>query len=53
MLEWLHYAQLQWVVGFIRNVAHVAPLDIPVHGNFYALLSKTLHGPIVNGRPRK
>ena len=51
MLERLHNAQLQWVVKFIRNVATGVPLDVLVHGDFYALPAKTPHGPIAKAQP--
>ena len=36
MLKWLHDAQLESVVDFIRDVATGVPLDFPVHGDFCA-----------------
>ena len=50
MLEWLHGTHLQWVVGFVFNVANGAPLLILVHGGFYALPNKVPHRPIANAR---
>ena len=43
IIEWLHDDQLQWVVSF-----HGCPPRAIVHGDFYALLAKIPHGPIVN-----
>ena len=52
MIKWLHDAQLQWVVNFNCNVVRGVPLDVLVHGNFYALPAEKPHGPIANARPR-
>ena len=51
MIEWLHDAQPQWVVDFIRNVVARVSLDILVHGDFSALPAKIPHGLIANARP--
>ena len=45
------HTSVKRVVNFIHNVADGAPLDILVHGDFYALPSKTPHGPVVIARP--
>ena len=51
MIEWLREEELQWVVEFLQNVSMGVPLRALVHGDFYALLAKVPHGPIVNARP--
>ena len=48
MIKWLHDSQLQWVASFMQQVSAGVPLRAIVHGDAYALLAKTPHGPIVN-----
>ena len=50
MLEWLHDAQIPWVVDFIRNVASGFLVDIFVHTDFRTLPCKRTHGLGANAR---
>ena len=51
MPEWLHDAQLKWVVDFVCNVANGLPVAVLVHRDFYALPNKVPHGPLANAPP--